>query len=242
MVCASLQYHGEEYVTWPRTITQLRAGHATAIPPVHPWTNRLGGRRYRVAGTEVDLTGIELPTDANGLPIHGTLIGAAFDVVQHDDDRLITRFDYGADPAKLRAFPFPHTITIDARLAPRTGLKLTTEVRPTGRLAGPDLVRLASVRPHARTAPRAVDAARGRRASTSRSTTTSSRRGCAHRVPPKTCRSGRARSTTTSRSGADRTFVDSHRKAAPSRSGSTTPIRSPSSSYRPGARSSRSNR
>ena len=48
----------------------------------------------------------------------------------------MARLDYGARPDLLRAFPFPHVLTIDAQLTDRT-LQLTTEVRPTGRSAVP---------------------------------------------------------------------------------------------------------
>jgi galactose mutarotase-like enzyme len=132
MLCSSLQFDGEEYATWPRTLTQFKSGMATAIPPVHPWINRLGAWRYEAAGRTVDLGGVPLPTDNNGLPIHGNLLGARFEVVERDDARLVARFDYGAHADKLRAFPFPHVITIEARVDPATGLELATEVHATG--------------------------------------------------------------------------------------------------------------
>jgi galactose mutarotase-like enzyme len=137
MLCASLQFRGEEYVAWPRPISQFRAGNATAIPPLHPWSNRLGRWSYTAAGRRVSLRGLTLPTDQNGLPIHGNLFGVAFDVVRADDTRVVGRLDYGAYPDKLRAFPFPHVLTIDARLDPERGLTITTEVRPTGETAVP---------------------------------------------------------------------------------------------------------
>jgi galactose mutarotase-like enzyme len=136
MLCASLKFAGEDYVTWPRTLTQFKAGMATAIPPIHPWINRLGAWRYQAAGRTVDLDGLPLPRDSNGLPIHGNLLGVAFDVVEQDNAHLVARFDYGAHPDKLRAFPFPHTITIDARLS-TNGLTLTNQVRATGDTAVP---------------------------------------------------------------------------------------------------------
>jgi aldose 1-epimerase len=137
MICTSLTFAGEQYVTWPRTITQFRGGMMTAIPPVHPWINRLGGWRYRAAGTAVDLEGLRLPTDPNGLPIHGNLLGVPFDVVTSEPSRLVARLDYAAHADKLRAFPFPHVITIDARVDRVRGLTLTTEVHATGATAVP---------------------------------------------------------------------------------------------------------
>ena len=118
MLCTSLRFRDDEYIAWPRTIEEFRAGRATAIPLLHPWANRLGGETYRVDGEEISLHGLTLPHDPNGLPIHGNLFGVAFDVLQSNATRVVARLDYGAHPEKLAAFPFPHTITVDARLHP----------------------------------------------------------------------------------------------------------------------------
>ena len=131
MLCTSLRFRGEEHVAWPRTITQFRAGGATAVPLLHPWANRLAGNTYRAAGRRVSLAGIALPHDPNGLPIHGNLFGVAFDVVRASDKRLTARLDYGAHPEKLRAFPYPHNVTVGARLDPGRGLTIVTEIAPT---------------------------------------------------------------------------------------------------------------
>jgi galactose mutarotase-like enzyme len=131
MLCASLRFRGDEYVAWPRTLTQFRAGGATAIPLLHPWANRLAGNTYRAAGRRVALHGVSLPHDPNGLPIHGNLLGVAFDVVRANATRVVARLDYGAYPEKLRAFPFPHVVTIDARLDASRGLTIATAVEPT---------------------------------------------------------------------------------------------------------------
>jgi galactose mutarotase-like enzyme len=132
MLCSSLRFAGDEYVAWPRTISEYRAGNATAIPPLHPWSNRLARWSYTAAGRRVNLRGLALPTDPNGLPIHGNLFATPFDVVRADETRVVGCLDYGAHPEKLRAFPFPHVLTIEARLRPDRGLTITNEVRPTG--------------------------------------------------------------------------------------------------------------
>jgi galactose mutarotase-like enzyme len=137
MLCASLRFRGDEYVAWPRTITAFRSGNATAVPLLHPWANRLGGDSYRVAGRRVSLRGVTLPHDSNGLPIHGNLFGAPFDVVRATDTRLTARLDYGASPDRLRAFPFPHIVTVDARLDANRGLTIATSVQPTADRAVP---------------------------------------------------------------------------------------------------------
>jgi aldose 1-epimerase len=140
MLCASLRHRGDEFVAWPRPLAKFLTGHMTAVPFVHPWGNRLAGRTYRVGRREVDLRGVDLPVDPNGLPIHGNLRGSAFRVVRAEagarNARLVARFDYGARPDLLRAFPFPHVVTIDARLDDN-GLRLTTDIEPTGRTAVP---------------------------------------------------------------------------------------------------------
>ena len=140
MLCASLRHRGEEFVAWPRTLAQFLEGRMTAVPFVHPWGNRLERPEYRVGKRTIDLEGIDLPTDPHGLPMHGNLRGAPFEVLLAKAgarrSRLVARLDYGARPDLLRAFPFLHTVTIDARLDER-GLRLTTEIEPTGRSAVP---------------------------------------------------------------------------------------------------------
>ncbi len=162
MLCSSLRFRDDEYVAWPRTIEDLRAGLATAIPLMHPWINRLAGDTYEAAGERVALDGVTLPHDPNGLPIHGNLFAIPFEVQLKNSTRVVARLDYGAHPEKLRAFPFPHTITVDVRLHPTRGLNIVTQVEPTSDAGGADLVRLASVRAPPERAPRRVGTALAR--------------------------------------------------------------------------------
>ena len=140
MLCASLRHRGDEFVAWPRTLAQFLEGRMTAVPFVHPWGNRLADRSYRVGRREVDLRGLDLPTDPNGVLIHGNLPGAPFEVTRAaattTGAHLVARLDYGARADLLEAFPFPHVVTIDARLDGRA-LRLTTEITPTGRASVP---------------------------------------------------------------------------------------------------------
>jgi aldose 1-epimerase len=137
MLCASLRFLDDEYVAWPRTIEEFRAGRATAIPLLHPWANRLAGDTYDAAGTTVSLAGLTLPHDPNGLPIHGNLFAVPFEVKQTNDTRIVATLDYGSHPDKLRAFPFPHLLTVDVRLHPTRGLNIVTQVEPTSDRAVP---------------------------------------------------------------------------------------------------------
>ncbi len=128
MLCTSLRFRDDEYIAWPRPIEQFQAGHATAIPLVHPWANRLGREGYDVAGTHISIDGLALPHDTHGLPIHGNLLGVPFDVQQANDTRVVVALNYGAHPEKLLAFPFPHVLSVDARLHPTRGLNIVTRV------------------------------------------------------------------------------------------------------------------
>ena len=162
MLCASLRHRDDEFVAWPRTLAQFRAGRMTAIPLVHPWGNRLERGSTASAGAQVDLAGLDLPTDPNGLPMHGNLRGAPFEVVRAEAGargaRLVARLDYGARPDLLRAFPFPHVVTIDARLdRPRAAHRHRDRADRASR--GADLVLLAPVRAAPRRAAPRVGAA-----------------------------------------------------------------------------------
>lgn len=137
MLCTSMRHLGEEFVARPRPLTDYRAGRATAIPFIHPWGNRLSQWHYTAAGRDVSLEGVHLPVDGKGLPLHGNLFAAPFDVVFASDTLLRAQLDYGAHADKLRAFPFPHVVTIDATLHPREGLTIITRIEPTSDVAVP---------------------------------------------------------------------------------------------------------
>jgi galactose mutarotase-like enzyme len=77
-----------------------------------------------------------LPTDDNGLPIHGTMLARPeWEVTRLGagprSARLAARFDFGAHEDLLASFPFPHELAIDVTLA-ASGLRVTTSVRPSG--------------------------------------------------------------------------------------------------------------
>src|SRR4030095_6619084 len=71
----SLRWRGREHLALPGGLPALRAGATLGLPLLAPWANRLASRRYEAAGVDVDLEGLALGTDANGLPIHGLLVG-----------------------------------------------------------------------------------------------------------------------------------------------------------------------
>ena len=132
MTGVSLRYRGREHLALPGGLDALRAGHTAGLPLLAPWGNRLASRRYRAAGVAVDLRGLRLGTDDNGLPIHGLLVGKPGWRVDREvgagaSARLRTSIDVDA-----RAFPFPHRIELS--ITAREGsLTVDTTIVPTGR-------------------------------------------------------------------------------------------------------------
>lgn len=137
MLGTSLRHRGSEYVARPEPIARSRAGSMTAIALMHPWANRLATRHYRAAGRDVDLSGLDLPTDEGGRPLHGNLRAAPFVVDRVGRDRIDAHLVHENDPTRFAAFPFPHRLEVQVRLDARRGLGVTTTIRPTGPSAVP---------------------------------------------------------------------------------------------------------
>jgi galactose mutarotase-like enzyme len=131
MTGVSLRFGGRERLALPGGVARLRSGRTAGLPLLAPWANRLASRRYRAAGVTVNLDGLPLRTDGNGLPIHGLLVGS--------DGWRVTRLDVRGAAARLGAtievdgpaFPFPHRVEL--AVAARDGaLVVDTTVVPTG--------------------------------------------------------------------------------------------------------------
>ena len=136
MLGTSLRHRGEELLALPGGVEGYRDRHVTGLPLLAPWANRLPGWRYRAAGVEVSLEGLDLPTDPPGLPIHGTMTahrGWRLERLAAEADRavLAADFDYGAWPELLAAFPFPHRVTVTTTLR-GASLAVTTTLAATG--------------------------------------------------------------------------------------------------------------
>jgi aldose 1-epimerase len=136
MVGCSLRHRGEELLGQRRGLRAYVADRATfGIPLLYPWANRVGSRRFSVAGREVvidpDVTPLRL--DDNGLPMHGLLSAAAgWEVERHEATPegalLAARFDFAAHDALMAAFPFAHELRFEATLTGPT-LTIATTVR-----------------------------------------------------------------------------------------------------------------
>jgi aldose 1-epimerase len=139
MVGCSLTHGGEELLGRRGGLAGYVAKRSTmGIPLLHPWANRVGERRFEVRGVEVDLDAADPPpsTDPSGLPIHGLLSAASgwrvSDRGSTDDGGAIAaRFDFAAHAGLMRAFPFPHELGVDLRLA-GPALRITTTLAATG--------------------------------------------------------------------------------------------------------------
>jgi aldose 1-epimerase len=139
MVGCSLVHRGEELLGQRGGLAAYVANRSTmGIPLLHPWANRVGERRFPVAGREVNLDVADPPpsTDPNGLPIHGLIAAApGWSVSGRDssDDggTVAARFDFAAHDGLMRAFPFAHELGIEMTLAGST-LTIATTVEATG--------------------------------------------------------------------------------------------------------------
>jgi galactose mutarotase-like enzyme len=132
MLGTSLRLDGEEYLALPGGVAAYRGRHATGLPLLAPWANRLSERRYRSAGVRADLRDADLSTDPNGLPIHGTMWGETWQIeslsARGRAARLRATFDYGREDL-LTAFPFPHRIVAVIGVDGRS-LSVSTSVSP----------------------------------------------------------------------------------------------------------------
>jgi galactose mutarotase-like enzyme len=131
MTGVSLRRDRREHLALPGGVAALRAGHTGGLPLLAPWGNRLASRRYRAAGVDVDLRRLRLPTDDNGLPIHGLLVGwPEWEVTGTSARRDIARLT-ATTIVDAPAFPFPHLLEV-AVAVHDDRLVIDTMLVPTG--------------------------------------------------------------------------------------------------------------
>ncbi|MGH9280958.1 MAG: aldose 1-epimerase [Acidimicrobiales bacterium] len=132
MLGVSLRDDGDELLDLSAGLAAYRAQHTTGLPLLAPWANRLGGWEYSAAGVDVNLAGLPLHTDENGLPIHGTMLARPeWELTGVEPDTLRARFRFGDRPDLLASFPFPHDIGFEA-VVTDGALTVTTSIEPTG--------------------------------------------------------------------------------------------------------------
>jgi aldose 1-epimerase len=120
MLGATLRHRGEDLLS------------PLGIPLLHPWANRLSRPVYHVAGRRGHVpTAAFVPRDEHGLAIHGLLQPpGAWTVLAADSGALRARLEHPADDLRAAAFPFPHRLEVDARLAGPT-LRVRTTLTAT---------------------------------------------------------------------------------------------------------------
>lgn len=138
LTVSSLDHRGEQYLSLHGGVAALRGGHTTGLPLLAPWANRLRGPDYVVDDRRVAVVGSPgVHLDANGLPLHGTMVGRdGWSIEQRDASSLTAVFDAAADPEVMASFPFPHSLTVRFAVEPAR-LTVTTTLRATGAVAVP---------------------------------------------------------------------------------------------------------
>ena len=140
MIGTSLRDAGVELLGQRRGLdAYISDGKTMGIPILYPWANRLGEKTYTAQDVTVTLTPGEngVRADPNGLPIHGVLAAyPGWRVTAETANKLTAELDFGADPRLLASFPYPHVLTVTARLSDRT-LTVRTTVTATGDRAVP---------------------------------------------------------------------------------------------------------
>jgi aldose 1-epimerase len=139
---ASLRHDGAEFLDLHGGADAARHQHTTGLPLLAPWANRLGGDEYSALGREVELRGAPgLHRDANGLPMHGTLVGrAGWELTsvrsRGESAAAVARFRAGEDAEVMASFPFPHDLTVTFTVTPGQ-LTVATLLVPSGARAVP---------------------------------------------------------------------------------------------------------
>jgi galactose mutarotase-like enzyme len=124
MVCMSLRDGDVELLGQRGGLQKYReTGSTCGIPLLHPWANRLD--------MPVDSPRVRIDGET-GLPIHGLMNGwPEWDVTEVTRSAITARFDFGAHPELLSAFPYPHVIAVRGALD-AAGLTIATRITATG--------------------------------------------------------------------------------------------------------------
>jgi aldose 1-epimerase len=132
MLGTSLRLDGEEFLALPGGVAAYRRRHATGLPLLAPWANRLSERSYRVGDVPADLRDADLSTDPNGLPIHGTMWGEEWQIesisARVQSAHMRSTFEYGRADL-LTVFPFPHQVVAEIDVDGRS-LSVSTSITP----------------------------------------------------------------------------------------------------------------
>lgn len=134
-VCiVSLVVDGDELLALPAPLAEFLAAERTGgIPLLYPWANRLRGDDPVVLGRVLATRGARLcHRDGNGLPLHGLLLRWprwSIDECRADEGSALfaASLDWARHEELMRAFPFPHRLSVRFDLTPQR-LEITTRV------------------------------------------------------------------------------------------------------------------
>jgi aldose 1-epimerase len=133
LLCGSLRHRGVELLDPTHGLDAYRERGATlGVPLLYPWANRLAGFGYEAAGARVALPEhAPLPTDPNGLPIHGIEPARLRWSLERDDGHELTATLAFAAPELLELFPFAHELRSTVTVGDGT-LTIATTLTATG--------------------------------------------------------------------------------------------------------------
>src|SRR4051812_20516705 len=124
MIGCSLRHRGFELLHVGGGLREyIGRGTTFGIPLLYPWANRLATFEYAALGKHVRLQHRSplIPLEQNGLPIHGLLAASPYWEAGRPrpgtSGALSAALDFGAYPALMHAFPYPHSVRVDVLLS-----------------------------------------------------------------------------------------------------------------------------
>jgi aldose 1-epimerase len=128
MICCSLSSGDIERLGQRKGLDAYATrGSTMGIPLLYPWANRLGSRRFTVAGKDVTLPTdpARIHQDGDGNPLHGLTPSLMRWQAQTGDGRLTAELSW-TKPELLALFPFAHELRLQIKLTAGTMTVTTT--------------------------------------------------------------------------------------------------------------------
>ena len=123
----SIKHRGFEILAPSSGVDKHSVDGMRGMPILAPWANRLRSDQYSTLGRSVDLAGLEIERDINGLPLHGTLAGRGdWRVTRETSSSCALEIDLEADELTFSAFPFAALIRVELELTDSTLSVVTT--------------------------------------------------------------------------------------------------------------------
>ncbi len=135
-MASEMKVYGKNILFFPETKLSDFQKRPTqcGIPLLAPWANRIDGTAFRANGKDYhfNLTLGNISRDGNGLPMHGLLSKAVWEVTDLRADagsaQVTSRFDFWKHPDLMAQWPFAHQYEMTYRLA-EGALEVKTTVK-----------------------------------------------------------------------------------------------------------------